>query len=284
MNKIHIIAGATATGKSTAAIALARKIGGEIISADSMQIYRGMDIGTAKILPNEMEGIPHHLIDELNPDESYNAAIFADLARGRIAEIIRRGKTPIICGGTGFYINALLFGMEISQPEGESPHRAELTNFAKNHGAAALHKMLADIDPAAATAIPINNQKRVIRAIEFYRINGRRISEHNQEMKKRKPAFDAEITILDLPREALYNRINARVDKMMAAGLLNEVSALLNAGYARDLVSMQGLGYKELAAHLANETDLPTAINAIKQGTRRFAKRQITWFKHQLKT
>ncbi|MCL2855697.1 MAG: tRNA (adenosine(37)-N6)-dimethylallyltransferase MiaA [Defluviitaleaceae bacterium] len=278
MDKIIIIGGPTATGKSGTAVALAKLIFGEIISADSMQIYHGMDIGTAKILHKEMEGVPHHLIDQISPDQPYNVAIFKAAAKELIGQIISRGATPIICGGTGFYINALLYDVDFDQKADPNPeYRKKLQMM----NADQLFTILEQHDPCSAQVLDKNNIKRVMRALEFYHVTGQRISDHNQNQRSRPSAYDAHIFILNNHRDRLYSRINKRVDDMVEKGLVEEVRFLLDR-YDPALVSMQGLGYKEIVPYLQGETDLEAAVNAIKQGTRRFAKRQITWFKHQL--
>lgn len=278
MKKILIIGGATATGKSAAAIRIAHRLGGEVISADSMQIYRGMDIGTAKLVPDEMQGIPHHLIGELNPDDTYNVAVFKDIAKQRIDEIYARQKIPIICGGTGFYINALLYDVDFSQNEADHIYRQKLEKMHIDE----LWDILRKIDPKATEMIDKNNIKRVVRAIEYHNTTGGKISEHNERERARSPAYEAQIFVLNTERDKLYERINCRVDDMVAQGLVAEVQGLLDNGYASNLVSMQGIGYKEIVKYLNKEYDLDNAVSAIKQATRHFAKRQITWFKHQL--
>ncbi|MCL2397944.1 MAG: tRNA (adenosine(37)-N6)-dimethylallyltransferase MiaA [Defluviitaleaceae bacterium] len=285
MTKIVIICGPTACGKTPAAVELAKLLDGEVISADSMQVYRHMDIGTAKVTAEEMDGVPHYLIDELNPDEAYNVAVFKNRAAGLIEDITARGKMPIICGGTGFYINALLYNADFEQGlDGDMEYRAELETVAKKQGSQILHNMLKKVDTQAAADIDANNVKRVMRALEFYKLYGRPISAHNREQKEKQAvtAYDASIFVLHDRRDRLYERINRRVDKMLAQGLVAEVESLLAVGYSTGLVSMQGLGYKEIVKYLQGECSLNEAAEAIKQGTRRFAKRQITWFKHQL--
>jgi tRNA dimethylallyltransferase len=272
-----VICGPTACGKSAAAIEAAQKLDGEVISADSAQIYRGMDIGTAKILPHEMGGVAHHLIDELWLNEAYNAAIFATRAKSLIGEIAARGRLPIICGGTGFYINALLFGNDFNLGAPDPILRKNLSNIPPER----LFQMLEAVDPGAAIAIGKNNTKRIIRALEFYETTGQQISIHNEKQKNAPPAYDARIYVLSGDRERMYDRINRRVDDMIEKGLVAEVSGLLTK-YDLALPSLQALGYKEIIRHLRGELTLDEAINAVKQGTRRFAKRQITWFKHQL--
>jgi len=285
MTKIVVICGPTACGKTAMAVETAIKLGGEVISADSMQIYRGMDIGTAKATKAEMQGIPHHLIDELWPNEAYNVAVFARRAADLICDITARGKVPIICGGTGFYINALLYGASFEADgasDRDAAYRTHLEELAAIHGAGCLHEKLRAIDAASAEKIPQNNIKRVVRALEYHKIYGRPISAHNAAQRAAKPAYDAQIRVLHSDRAAMYDRINKRVDKMLSAGLVGEVEALLTAGYSPRLTSMQGLGYKEIVSYFQGNCSLMEAADAIKQGTRRFAKRQLTWFRHQL--
>ena len=276
-----IIAGGTATGKSDAAVALAHRIGGEIISADSMQVYKHMTIGTAKPSIEEMQGIPHYLVDELMPDEEYSAAIFQKKAQAHIGDITSRGKTPIVCGGTGFYINALLYGTDFTETETDTTLRDELQAIADAEGQEAFHARLAAIDHAAAQAIHANNVRRVIRALEYHAQTGRRISEHNAEQKQREADYNAQTIILTRDRLELYDRIDKRVDIMIERGLIDEVQWLLDAGYHEKLPSMRGLGYKEIAAYLRGAYSLDEAVRILKRDTRHFAKRQRTWFRHQ---
>lgn len=277
--ELTVIAGPTACGKTSVSVRLARLIGGEIISADSMQVYRGMDIGTAKITPDEMQGVPHYLIDEFEPDGDFNVAVFQDLAKKYVSDILARGKMPIIAGGTGFYINALVYDNDFTE-EGESGIREELRGLAEEKGAEYLHKMLEEIDPVSAEKIHMNNVKKVIRAIEFYRLNNKPISLHNAEEKQREPAYDARIFVLNMSRERLYERIEKRIDIMLEQGLLHEVETLLKK-YPPSLVSMQGLGYKEFVPYFEGKCSLEEAVENLKKSTRHFAKRQLTWFRHQ---
>ena len=281
--RIIIIAGPTASGKTAYAVETALRVGGEIISADSMQVYRHMDIGTATPSVDEMQGVKHWLISEVNPNEEFNVSIFCEKAKGYIADIQARGKTPIICGGTGFYINALLY--ENSFGETDLALREELTKFTEAHGAKALHERLSTVDHKYAETVHPNNVRKVVRALEFYEITGTLFSEHNAAEKQRQSAYEAEIFILTMDREKLYERINLRVDKMVENGLVEEVRALLEMGYSPALPAMQGLGYKEIVQHLKVTNCLPLreAIDEVKQGSRRYAKRQLTWFRHQLK-
>ena len=278
---LWIVAGATATGKSDAAVALALQIGGEIISADSMQVYKHMDIGTAKPTREEMRGVPHYLIDALMPDDEYSAAIFQEKAKLHIDDIVKRGKIPILCGGTGFYINALLYGTDFTETVSDTAFRDEMEAFAREQGSEALHAKLAAVDLAGAQAIHANNVRRVVRALEYHAQTGRPISEHNAEQKQREPDYDARMIVLMRDREELYARIDLRVDKMLEAGLVDEVQKLLDAGYHERLPAMQGLGYKEIVRYLHGEYSLEEATRVLKRDTRHFAKRQRTWFKHQ---
>ncbi len=276
-----ILTGPTAVGKTSASIRLAKAVGGEIISADSMQVYRYMDIGSAKISPEEMEGVPHHLIDVLLPNEEFHVVKFQQMAKEALEGIYRRGHIPIVAGGTGFYIQALLYDIDFSLGRENPGLRKELEHFARENGNPALHQKLMEIDPEAARQIHANNRKRVIRAIEFYCQTGSKISEHNAREHERTSPYNFLYFVLNDERNRLYARINSRVDEMMEKGLLGEVKRLKEMGYGRSLVSMQGLGYKELLAYLDGEYTLEEAVCAIKQHTRHFAKRQITWFKRE---
>lgn len=276
-----ILTGPTAVGKTKASIGLAKAVDGEIISADSMQIYRHMDIGSAKIKPEEMEGIPHHLIDVLEPDDEFHVVKFQQLAKKAMREIWERGHIPIVTGGTGFYIQALLYDIDFDENEKEDACRKELEAYAKEHGAEALHEKLAFVDPASAEMIHPNNIKRVIRALEFYEQTGKRISEHNETQRQRESPYAFAYFVLTDDRAHLYERINRRVDQMIEEGLVNEVQALKDKGYTKQLVSMQGLGYKEILDYLDGNCTLEEAIYTIKRDTRHFAKRQLTWFKRE---
>lgn len=276
-----ILTGPTAVGKTKASIGLAKAVDGEIISADSMQVYRHMDIGSAKIKPEEMEGIPHHLIDVLEPDDEFHVVKFQQLAKKAMREIWERGHIPIVTGGTGFYIQALLYDIDFDENEKEDACRKELEAYAREHGAEALHEKLALVDPASAEKIHPNNIKRVIRALEFYEQTGKRISEHNETQRQRESPYAFAYFVLTDDRAHLYERINRRVDQMIEEGLVNEVQALKDKGYTKQLVSMQGLGYKEILDYLDGNCTLEEAIYTIKRDTRHFAKRQLTWFKRE---
>lgn len=276
-----ILTGPTAVGKTAASIGLAQAIGGEIISADSMQVYRHMDIGSAKIRPEEMQGVPHHLIDVLEPEEAFHVVRFQQMAKEAMEGIYERGKIPIVVGGTGFYIQALLYDIAFGENEEDLSYRKELEELAKKEGAETLHAMLTKVDEKAALEIHANNVKRVIRALEFYHQTGQKISEHNEEERKKESAYNSAYFVLNDERSHLYDRINRRVDLMFEEGLVEEVRALKNKGYTRDMVSMQGLGYKEIFAYLDGECTLQEARKIIQRDTRHFAKRQITWFKRE---
>lgn len=280
---VLIIAGPTASGKSALAIELAKKINGEIISADSMQVYKYMNIGTAKASEKELSEIKHHLIDVLYPDEPFSVAVFKEMAENAIKDISERGKIPIIAGGTGFYINALLYGTDFSSAEKEADdsYRNHLLTLAEEKGKEYIHTMLFKVDPESAEKIHFNNIKRVIRALEFYHETGTKISEHNKNEKSRDKAYHDFMFVLHMNRDILYDRINKRVDQMIEEGLVKEVHGLLHMGYDRSLISMQGLGYKEIIRYIDGECTLEEAVDTLKQSTRHFAKRQITWFKHQ---
>lgn len=281
MKPLIILTGPTAVGKTALSIRLAKAIGGEIISADSMQVYRRMDIGSAKITKEEMMGIPHHLIDVLEPDEEFNVTVFQKLAKAAVEEIYSRGNIPIVAGGTGFYIQALLNDIDFTENGEDTSIRDELEALAKEKGAEYLHGMLLAIDPESAEQIHANNKKRVIRAIEYYRQTGERISEHNKRERQKESPYDFLYYVVNTDRDILYQRIDQRVDEMMKQGLVEEVKELKDSGCTRDMVSMQGLGYKEILDYLQGECTLSDAVYLLKRDTRHFAKRQITWFKRE---
>ena len=276
-----ILTGPTAVGKTAASIGLAKAVGGEIISADSMQVYRQMDIGSAKITKDEMQGIPHYLVDVLEPEEAFNVVRFQELAKEAMEEIFRNGHIPIVVGGTGFYIQALLYDIDFTENDSDLSFREELEKKAGEEGAESLHALLEKADPQAAAQIHPHNVKRVIRALEFNRKTGQKISEHNEKERQKESPYNFAYFVLTDDRKALYERIDRRVDKMMEQGLLEEVRRLKDRGLPRDSVSMQGLGYKELFAYLEGEYSLEEAVRIIKRDTRHFAKRQITWFRRE---
>ncbi|MBR3601789.1 MAG: tRNA (adenosine(37)-N6)-dimethylallyltransferase MiaA [Lachnospiraceae bacterium] len=279
--KLIVLTGPTAVGKTKLSIELAKRIGGEIISADSAQVYKHMDIGSAKIRPEEMEGIPHYLVDELEPSEEFNVVIFQQKTKQYMQEIYERGHIPILVGGTGFYIQAVLYDINFSVDDDNHQIRAELESIAGEKGAEFLHEELRKIDPASADAIHANNVKRVIRALEYYKLTGQRISEHNEEQRKNESPYDFSYFVLNDHRDLLYERIDKRVDEMVTEGLIEEVKYLKELGYDRSYVSMQALGYKEILSYLDGEISLDNAVYVIKRDTRHFAKRQITWFKRE---
>ena len=276
-----ILAGPTAVGKTAASIRLAKAVGGEIISADSMQVYRHMDIGSAKIRPEEMEGVPHYLVDVLEPEEDFNVVRFQQMAKAAAEEIYARGRIPIAAGGTGFYIQALLYDIDFTENDGDSSFRRELEKTAEEKGGEYLHSLLQEADPEAALQIHPHNIKRMIRALEFHHQTGGKISEHNETEREKESPYNFAYFVLTDDRSRLYDRIDRRVDLMMEEGLLDEVRFLKERGVRRDSTAMQGLGYKELYAFLDEEYPLEEAVRIIKRDTRHFAKRQLTWFKRE---
>lgn len=276
-----VLTGPTAVGKTKLSIALAKAVNGEIISADSMQVYRYMDVGSAKITPDEMDGVPHHLVDVLEPTEDFNIVLFQQLAKKSMGEIYSKGRIPILVGGTGFYIQAITRDIDFTQSEQDDSYRKELEALAAEKGSSFLHDMLASVDPKSAEDIHENNVKRVIRALEFYKQNGTRISEHNEEQKEHVSPYNLAYFVLNAPRPLLYERIDARVDEMLKNGLVEEVKNLHRMGCHREMVSMQGLGYKEILSWLGGEYPYEEAIRILKRDTRHFAKRQLTWFRRE---
>lgn len=276
-----ILTGPTAVGKTALSIRLAKAIGGEIISADSMQVYRGMDIGSAKVMPEEMDGITHYLIDVLNPDEEFNVTIFQKMARDAMEQIYAHGHIPILVGGTGFYIQAILNEIDFTETQTDTTYRRQLEQQAEEKGADWLHAQLEQVDVQAAAEIHPNNVKRVIRALEFYKETGIKISEHNEMERKKQSPYQYAYFVLNMDRSKLYERIEQRIDVMFEQGLLEEVKTLQESGCHAGMVSMQGLGYKELLAYLQGTCTLEEAIYILKRDTRRFAKRQLTWFRRE---
>ena len=281
MKPLVCIAGPTAVGKTKLSVELAKYLDGEIISADSMQVYRGLDIGSAKITEAEKQGIKHYLIDDYPFDFDYNVVRFQTDAKKALDLIYSKNKLPIITGGTGFYIQSIIKDVDFTQTGEDNSYRSFLEALARENGNEFIHNMLREIDPDSAAAIHPNNVKRVIRALEFARDTGRAISEHNREQFERRSPYNYACFVLEMPRQHLYERINLRVDKMMEDGLLDEVKALKDAGADRSMTSMQGLGYRQLLAYLYGECTLDEAVDRIKLETRHFAKRQITWFKRE---
>lgn len=276
-----IIAGPTASGKSAAAVELALRMNGAVVSADSMQVYRGMDIGTAKVTREEMCGVAHYLIDCADPDENWNVVLFQKKAREAVQTVRSAGKLPILCGGTGFYIQALLYDIDFTQMEENTSLRSRYEALAAEEGPEALHKILKEKDPASAAAIHPNNVKRVIRALEFAQESGSSIAAHNLEQRQRQSAYNSVFLVLTMDRKRLYERIDYRVDLMMKQGLLDEVKKLREMGIKRDSTSMQGIGYKQIFSYLEGDCSLEEAVRLIKRDTRHFAKRQLTWFRRE---
>lgn len=276
-----ILTGPTAVGKTALSISLAKAIGGEIICADSIQVYRHMDIGSAKIMPDEMQGVAHHMIDLLDPTEEFNVVVFQQHAKKCIEEIYSRQHIPILVGGTGFYIQALLYDIDFTKQQENEPLRQRLEAIALEKGSEYLHDMLAKVDPVSAEIIHANNRKRVIRALEYYELTGEPISAHNEAQHAKKSAYDSYYFVLNENRAILYDKIDKRVDAMMDNGLVEEVRSLIALGCKREHTSMQGLGYKEILDYLHGDISLERAVYLIKRDTRHFAKRQLTWFRRE---
>ena len=274
MDKIILIAGPTGVGKTAASVSVAKKIGGEIISADSMQIYRKMDIGTAKIMPDEMKGIPHHLIDIVEPYDEFSVKDFDDMSKAAIKEISGRSNIPVIAGGTGLYINAIVYDMDYNKVTTDSEFRNELWKYYEEKGTDELYNILLKHDPE--TKIEKQNIKRVIRAIEIIKNNGEFRQFSNM---KKNSMYDIRMYVLYRERSKLYEIINSRVDHMVKSGLVDEVRSLLNDGLDKSCQSMKAIGYRQIISYLEGEYDLNTAIELIKRDSRRYAKRQLTWFR-----
>ncbi len=282
MNPLIIIAGPTAVGKSAFSVELAKRINGEIISADSMQVYKGMDIGSAKITYDEMEGIKHYLIDICDPRDDYNVFLFQKMAKEALKEIYAKGKIPILAGGTGFYIQALLYDIDFNESAGEkSDIRNRLEEEAATKGSEFIYDRLKEVDPKSCEIIHPNNTKRIIRALEFFLETGKKISEHNEEQRMRNTAYNSAYFVLNDERKLIYEKIDKRVDKMINEGLIDEVKALKEMGLTIRNVSMQGLGYKEMLMYLDGEIPYEEAVYLIKRDSRHFAKRQLTWFNRE---
>ena len=281
MKDLIVLTGPTAVGKTSLSIALAKAVNGEIISADSMQVYKYMNIGTAKITEEEKCGIPHFLIDELEPDEEFNVTIFKNKVMGYIEDIKSRGKVPIIVGGTGFYIQSVIYDINFNEYGDDSNVRKKYEAMAETLGKSELHKKLALVDREYADSVSYNNVKKVVRALTFFEMTGEKLSEHNKRERERSSPFDFAYFVLTMDRKKLYERIDKRVDLMFDMGLVEEVKALMTKGYDKSLVSMQGIGYKEVIDYLSGKTSLEECIDIIKRDTRHFAKRQLTWFKRE---
>lgn len=276
-----VLTGPTAVGKTKLSIALAKAVSGEIISADSMQVYKSMDIGSAKIRSKEMDGVPHYLVDVLEPSEEFHIVRFQQMAKEAMEKIYANGHIPILVGGTGFYIQAIVKDIDFTKNEENTEIRAKWEQFAKDHGAEALHEELGKVDPKSAETIPAGNVKRVVRALEFYELSGSPISEHNEEQKAKESPYQFAYFVLNDHRELLYERIEKRIDEMLEEGLIDEVKGLKERGFTKDMVSMQGLGYKEILDYLDGNLTLEEAVYILKRDTRHFAKRQLTWFRRE---
>ena len=285
MRKIPLVVvlGPTASGKTSLAIEIAKELDGEIVCADSMQIYKYMDIGTAKATQTEKAQCPHHMLDIVDPDTEFYVADYTVLAHKIILDVTARNKLPVMCGGTGLYIDSVVNDVEFGDYETDYALRDELAAIAEKEGAQKLIEMLAEFDPVSAQRLHPNNLKRVIRAIEFYKISGVPIAEHQEMTKQKESRYDALLFMIDHERDVLYDRINRRVDIMMEEGLLDEVKSLVENGYNPNLNSMQGIGYKELISYIKGDMTLSEAVEAIKQNSRRYAKRQLTWFRRNEK-
>lgn len=283
MNKkpLIILTGPTSVGKTSLSISLAKAVDGEIISADSMQVYKYMDIGTAKVTKEEMGEVPHYLISEFEPDEEFSVVKFQQYARKYIKSIHERNKIPILVGGTGFYIQAVLYDIDFEANTSDSSYRNELEQLAAYKGSEYLHELLKDVDPESGIAIHPNNTKRIIRALEYIKQTGEPISVHNEEQRKKESPYDYKYFVLNIDRNKLYDRINHRVNIMIENGLIDEVKRLIDMGYTKNMVSMQGLGYKEMIEYLEGECTLDEAIEKLKRDTRHYAKRQLTWFNRE---
>lgn len=279
--RLIVIGGPTASGKTAAAVRLCQRMGGEVISADSMQIYKGMDIGTAKPTQEEMGGIPHHLLSIAEPVEKYSAAAYRELARQAIDNCYTVGRQPVLCGGTGLYIDSLTKPMGFADHSGNEALRNELTALSQTEiGKIKLHSMLAEVDPESANRLHVNDVRRVIRAIEVFRMTGRTMTEQAKLDREREGDFDVVMFALSWPRDVLYDRINRRVDEMMRMGLVDEVHSLMASGLQPGSTAMQALGYKEIVAALNGHISMEEAVEDIKRGSRNYAKRQLTWFRH----
>ena len=280
-SKLMILTGPTAVGKTELSIELAKAVDGEIISADSMQVYKYMDIGSAKISKEEMQGIRHYLVDCLSPTEEFNVQIFQKMAKEAIAEIYSRGKVPILVGGTGFYIQSVVYDIQFTENEDNTEIRQRLEEIALNKGNCYLHDLLKGVDEASAQTIHENNVKRVIRALEFFELTGKKISEHNEAERVKASPYHFSYFVLNDDRAKLYQRIEERIDNMLHQGLVEEVKQLQQMGCTREMVSMQGLGYKEILDYLNGVYTLEEAVTILKRDTRHFAKRQLTWFRRE---
>lgn len=279
MKDLFILAGPTAVGKTDISIKLAKKLNGEIISADSMQIYKYMDVGSAKITKKEMQGVTHHLIDIIEPHQSFNVSEYKKLAKEAVDDITRRGKLPMLVGGTGLYINSLIFNYDFTEAKVDDNYRDCLQRLAEEKGKEYVHSLLKEVDIESYERLYPNDLKRVIRALEVYRLTGKTMSQFNKENDIYDIPYNVHYFVLTMDRSVLYERINKRVDIMVDNGLIEEVKKLKGMGYTEDMQSMKGIGYKEILYYLEGKISLDEAIYLIKKGSRNYAKRQLTWFR-----
>ncbi len=274
-----VITGPTASGKTALSVEVAKRLGGEIVNADSMQIYKYMDIGTAKPDMEERQGIPHHLIDIVNPDEAFSVARYCECAKEVIDNIHQRGKIPVMVGGTGLYVDSLVNNIQFSEIEPDEQYRDKMDKLAEEMGNEYIYKMLENIDPDSACKIKVADRKRIIRALEVYHLTGKTITWHNEQSRSVPSPYNTTMFAINMDREALYDKINRRVDVMIANGLVDEVKAIMDMGVQKDATSMQAIGYKEIVEYLEGHITLDEATDKIKQSSRRYAKRQLTWFR-----
>lgn len=278
-DKLIVLAGPTGIGKTEISLDLAKRLNAEVVSADSMQIYQYMDIGTAKIKEDEMRGIQHHLLDIIKPDEDFTVSDYRKEASLRIKEINQRGKIPLLVGGTGLYINSLVYKLNFTQVKANEAFRIRVEEEADKFGNQYIHDKLREIDPESADKIATADRKRIVRALEIIDSTGKKMSEYNKDFRKETNKYDLRMICLDMDRQDLYEKINNRVDKMVEKGLIEEVKKILDMGYSKELVSLQAIGYKEIISYLEGEISLDKSLEIIKQSSRNYAKRQLTWFR-----
>lgn len=278
-----VITGPTASGKTAMSVEVAKVLGAEIVNADSMQIYKYMDIGTAKPTVEERQGVPHHLIDIVNPDEQFSVARYCQCAKQAIDSIHAKGKPAVMVGGTGLYVDSLVNNIQFSEIEPDEQYRTKMDLLADEKGNGHIYNMLMEIDPGSAKKISVSDRKRIIRALEVYHLTGKTITWHNEQSKSVPSPYNTTMFAIDVEREVLYHKINRRVDIMMDMGLLEEVKSIIDMGIGKDSTAMQAIGYKEIVQYLDGEITLEEAVDKIKQGSRRYAKRQLTWYRRNEK-